>query len=97
MLQRRFVPAQNSPDLAPQFQAAWNHQWARYRERSEIDRLSTGGQHAWGDRILDDTYDIVGESSDSDRLVSQSTRWRFSHDRIAGWSHADCIDKSTDD
>jgi hypothetical protein len=56
------------------------------------DQLTASRQHAWRNGVLNKTNKIVCESSNSNGLVSQSTGWRFSHDRVASWSHADCID-----
>jgi hypothetical protein len=38
----------------------------------------------------------IGETTDSNRLVSQSTRGRFRNDWVAGWAHTNRIDQGRD-
>ena len=52
-----------------------------------------GRKHARGDRIVEDTSQVVYKAAKRDSLVAELTRGCLSNDRIAHWSDGDHVDE----
>jgi hypothetical protein len=60
-------------------------------------RLTCRRNHARSNGIAEDSGEIVNESADDNRLVSQSSGWCLRNDWITGGSGGDHVDKRGDD